>query len=149
MQFQVDASPSGLSTCLLQDSHPITYAPRFMTSAKVNYKEIEKGMLVITFACNKYHPYSCGKQVDINTDHHLLQTLMQKPHCQSFTETTQNGDMPPEVLPASHLCTRQEPVVPDMLLWLCTNEQSSKEDLEIAKDMEVMRCSSMTHLPVS
>jgi len=78
--IQADASQSGLGACLMQSGKPIAYASRSMTSAECNYAQIEKELLAITFACNKFHQYICGKEgVNIMTDHRPLESILKKP----------------------------------------------------------------------
>ena len=50
-----------------------------MTSAEVNYAQIEKEMLVMSYACDKFHHYIYGKQVEVATDHRPLEAIMKKP----------------------------------------------------------------------
>ncbi len=55
----VDASSAGLGACLLQNDQPVAYASRSLNSAEVNYAQIEKEMLAITWGCVKFHDYIC------------------------------------------------------------------------------------------
>ena len=42
----------------MQDSKPIAYASRSMTSAEKNYSQIKKEVLSIVFAVQKFHQYT-------------------------------------------------------------------------------------------
>ena len=53
-----DASQKGLGAGLLQERHPISYAPMCMTSAQPNYAQIEKELLAVVFACERFHQYT-------------------------------------------------------------------------------------------
>ena len=53
--IQADASQSGLGACLLQKGKPIAYASRSLSPSECNYAQIEKELLAIVFACNKFH----------------------------------------------------------------------------------------------
>lgn len=59
--IQTDSSQDGLGSCLLQNNHPIAYASRALTSAEKNYAQIEKELLAILFACEKFNQYIYGK----------------------------------------------------------------------------------------
>ena len=51
-----------------------------MTSAEVNYAQIEKEMLSIVFAAEKFHQYIYGKgSVTVESDHKPIEAIMQKP----------------------------------------------------------------------
>ena len=76
---QSDASQTGLGACILQDSRPIAFASRALTSAEENYSQIEKELLAITFACAKFHQYVYGREVTVHTDHKPLETIFKKP----------------------------------------------------------------------
>ena len=78
--IQSDSSCSGLGACLLQDSHPIAYASRSMSAAVVNYAQIEKEMLSIVFAVEKFHQYVFGKEaIIVESDHKPIESIMKKP----------------------------------------------------------------------
>ena len=77
--LQCDASQSGLGAGCLQDGAPIAYASRAMTETEQRYAQIEKELLAVTFACNKFHDYIYGRTVTIETDHEPLITIMKKP----------------------------------------------------------------------
>ena len=51
-ELQCDASDKGFGACLMQDGQPVGYASRAMTSAEVNYAQIEKELLAIVFGLN-------------------------------------------------------------------------------------------------
>ena len=76
---QADSSQSGLGACISQDSHPIAYASRALSSAECNYSQIEKELLAISFACHKFHQYLYGRDVEVHTDHRPLESIFKKP----------------------------------------------------------------------
>jgi len=55
--LQCDASKSGLGAALLQNGQPVAYASRALTSAETRYAQIEKELLAIVFACEKFESY--------------------------------------------------------------------------------------------
>ncbi len=77
--IQADASQYGLGACLFQDNHPIVYTSRALTSAESNYAQIEKELLAIVFACEKFNQYIYGKVVKVESDHKPLETILRKP----------------------------------------------------------------------
>lgn len=78
IKIQCDASQGGLGCCLLQDNKPISFASRSLTPAERNYAQIEKEMLSILFACNKFHFYTYGRTVKVINDHKPLLGIMKK-----------------------------------------------------------------------
>ena len=82
--IQADASQTGLGACLIQEKKPITYASRSMTPAEKNYAQIEKELLSIVFAVQKFHQYVYGKEtVQVESDHKPLEAIMRKPLCKA------------------------------------------------------------------
>ncbi len=73
-----DASKSGLGAAVIQEGHPIAYASKSMTKSQTNYAQIEKELLAILFACEKFHDYIYGKRVSVETDHRPLITIYKK-----------------------------------------------------------------------
>ena len=74
-----DASFGGLGAACLQDGLPVAYASRSLTKTEQNYAQIEKELLAVTFACNKFHDYILGKNVTVESDHKPLEIIMKKP----------------------------------------------------------------------
>jgi ABC-type phosphate transport system substrate-binding protein len=73
--IQTDASQSGIGSCLLQNGQVIGYASRSMTDAEKNYAQIEKELLAVLFACEKFNQYIYGKKVLVQTDHKPLEAI--------------------------------------------------------------------------
>ncbi|XP_055311607.1 uncharacterized protein K02A2.6-like [Sitodiplosis mosellana] len=76
--IQCDASQGGLGCGLIQDGKPISFASRSLTASERNYSQIEKEMLSIIFACQKFHFYTYGRTVRIVNDHKPLLGIMNK-----------------------------------------------------------------------
>ena len=81
--IQTDASQNGIGSCLLQEGHPVIYASRLLTSAKQNYAQIEKEVLAIVFACERFHQFEYGNDIDVQSDHKPLEAIMTKPLSQT------------------------------------------------------------------
>ncbi|XP_059060190.1 uncharacterized protein K02A2.6-like [Achroia grisella] len=76
----VDASAVALGAVLLQAGRPVEYASRTLTDTQSRYAQIEKELLAIVFACEKYHQYIYGKKnVIVETDHKPLENIFKKP----------------------------------------------------------------------
>ena len=75
-----DASQSGLGCVLMQNGAPVAYASKALTDTEFAYAQIEKEMLAIVFAVQKFHTYIYGRSdVVIETDHLPLVRIFQKP----------------------------------------------------------------------
>ena len=73
-----DASQSGLGAVFLQEDRPIAYASRALTNAESRYAQIEKELLAVVFAFNKFHQYVYGREVLVESDHKPLESIMKK-----------------------------------------------------------------------
>ena len=56
----------------------IYYASKTFNEAQENYSTIEKEMLAMVFACEKFRPYILGSHVIIHTNHAVIKYLMAK-----------------------------------------------------------------------
>ena len=78
--IQCDASQTGLGAALLQEGCPVAYSSRVMTPIEQNYAQIEKELLSIVFACEKFDQYISGRSdVVVQSDHKPLETIFKKP----------------------------------------------------------------------
>jgi hypothetical protein len=78
--LQTDASSKGLGAVLLQDGFPVAYASRTMTTTQQErYEQIEKELLAVVFACERFHQYIYGKTVEVHSDHKPLENILKKP----------------------------------------------------------------------
>ena len=78
-KISADASAYGLGAVLLQQSiaadkewKPVAYASRALTDTKKRYSQIEKEVLAIVWACERFTGYVLGKQIVLETDHKQL-----------------------------------------------------------------------------
>lgn len=78
--IQCDASQAGLGAALMQGGQPVAYASRALTNTETRYAQIEKELLAIVFACNKFDAYIYGREaVNVESDHQPLEIITQKP----------------------------------------------------------------------
>ena len=66
--IQCDASEKGLGAALLQEGQPIAFASRALTDTETRYAQIEKEMLAIVFAAEKFDQYTFGHSVTVQSD---------------------------------------------------------------------------------
>ena len=83
-EFEIicDASDYAMGAILGQRTEKIFkaiyYARKKFNEAQENYSTIEKELLVMVFACEKFRPYILGSHVAIHTDHAAIKYLMAK-----------------------------------------------------------------------
>jgi hypothetical protein len=77
--FQCDASQSGVGAVLLQEGQPVAFTSRALTSTERNYAQIEKELLAILHACDRFDQYVFGRDITIETDQKPLEVILQKP----------------------------------------------------------------------
>ena len=74
-----DASLSGLGATLLQEGQPVAFASRALTPAEGRYAQIEKELLSVVFACERFDTYLFSQDiVHVITDHQPLETIFKK-----------------------------------------------------------------------
>lgn len=76
--ISTDASSFGLGSVLMQDSKPVSYASAALTTAQQQYAQIEKELLAVVFACERFHYYTFGRTVTVETDHKPLVAIQKK-----------------------------------------------------------------------
>ena len=78
--LQCDASQFGLGAAMMQNGQPVAYASRALTAAETRYAQIEKELLAIVFACDRFEAYVYGRRVvNVETDHQPLEMIVRKP----------------------------------------------------------------------
>ncbi|RDY06011.1 hypothetical protein CR513_10077, partial [Mucuna pruriens] len=88
-KLMYDASNSTLGAVLGQRVgvgllvHVIAYASRTMDPAQQNYTTIEKELLAIVFALDKFRSYLLGSKIIVFSDHAALRYLLKKPDAKS------------------------------------------------------------------
>jgi transposase InsO family protein len=78
--IQCDSSKDGLGATLLQLGQPVCFASRALTDAESRYAQIEKELLAIVFACEKFDCYIYGRNmINVESDHKPLEAIFKKP----------------------------------------------------------------------
>ena len=62
----------------MQDGHPVAYASKSLTPTEVQYVQIEKELLAIVFAMEKFETYLYGRKVLVESDHKPLEAIFKK-----------------------------------------------------------------------
>ena len=62
-----------------EEGKPVAYAARSMLDAETRYAQIEKELLSIVFAFERFHQFIFGAKVQAETDHKPSIALFQKP----------------------------------------------------------------------
>lgn len=77
--LSVDASAEALGAVLLQSGRPVEFASSTLTDTQRRYAQIEKEMLAIVFACERFRQYILRRcDVTVQSDHKPLEALFKK-----------------------------------------------------------------------
>ena len=79
LTLQRDASDTGLGAVLTQNGQPIAFASRALSDAKTRYAQIEKELLAVVFGLEKFHQYTYGHPVTVQSDYKPLEVIVKKP----------------------------------------------------------------------
>ncbi len=81
---EVDASLEGLGGALTQEGKVIMYASKRLTPTERRYPNIEREMLAVVWAINRFHNFLYGKKFEIISDHQPLEKINLK----DYTDVT-------------------------------------------------------------
>lgn len=147
LTIQTDASSKGLGSCLLQDGHPISFASRALTDCETRYAQIEKELLAIVFACEKFHHYVYGRDVVVQSDHKPLESIIAKP----LSSTTPRLQRMLIRLGRYRLQIKYTPGkemhIADALSRAYLLDKTSAAEQELADDLDVMVHAILCHMP--
>lgn len=73
---QTDASKDGLGCVLIQEGHPVAFASRTLSKSEQKWAQIEKELLAIVFACQRFHFFLYGREFTLESDHKPLERLV-------------------------------------------------------------------------
>ncbi|XP_058828239.1 uncharacterized protein K02A2.6-like [Topomyia yanbarensis] len=75
---QTDSSKDGLGSVLIQDGMPVAYASRTLSKSEQKWAQIEKELLAIVFACERFHFFLYGRAFLVQSDHKPLESLVKR-----------------------------------------------------------------------
>ncbi|XP_063962569.1 uncharacterized protein K02A2.6-like [Lytechinus pictus] len=79
LTLQADASDTGLGAALMQEGRPVAFASRALTDTETRYAQIEKELLAVVFGLQRFHVYTYGRPVSVQSDHKPLEIITTKP----------------------------------------------------------------------
>jgi hypothetical protein len=135
--IQCDASSQGLGCCLLSDGHPVAYASRALSEAETRYAQIEKELLSILYACEKFSQFVYGRRVTVQSDHKPLETIFKKalsqttPRLQRMLLRLLKYDLEVRYTPGKQM------YVADTLSRAYLTMPPTKDECELAEDIDV------------
>lgn len=148
LMIQTDASSTGLGSCLMQDGQPIAYASRSLTPAERNYAQIEKELLAIVFACERFSHYVYGRKTTVQSDHKPLEAIFRKPICDTSPRLQRmllrllKFQLTIEYLPGSKM------LIADALSRAYIAEDTKVSD-DLTEDLEVLVHALLSNFPAS
>jgi len=147
--IQTDASSKGLGSCLLQEGHPISYASRALTDCETRYAQIEKELLAIVFACERFHSYVYGREVLVQSDHKPLEAIFNKP----LSKTTPRLQRMLLRLGRYQLRIKYTPgkemYIADALSRAYLRDPSTPQEEELAADLDVTVHTVLFRMPMN
>lgn len=75
---QTDSSKDGLGSVLIQDGMAVAYASRTLSKSEQKWAQIEKELLAIVFACERFHYFLYGRVFMVQSDHKPLESLVKR-----------------------------------------------------------------------
>ena len=72
------SSQKGLGPVVMQDSQPIAFAIKSLTDTESRYANIERELLAVVYACERFHTYLYGKPFVVQSDHKPLEKIQLK-----------------------------------------------------------------------
>ena len=82
VRVQADASLRGLGACLIQQHNGkdqlIAFASKSLTDAETRYTNIERELLAIVFACQRFNTYLLGRSFVAESNHKPLEMIAMK-----------------------------------------------------------------------
>ncbi|CAH8491041.1 unnamed protein product [Dicrocoelium dendriticum] len=79
LEIQCDSSQFGIGAVLMQNGKPIDFRSRTLTESERRYAQIEKEMLALVYAVERFNDYTFGRRTTVFTDHKPLVSIANKP----------------------------------------------------------------------
>lgn len=79
LTLQCDASDTGLGAVLTQNEQTVAFASRGLSDAETRYALIVKELLAVVFGLEKFHQYTYGRPITIQSHHKPLEVITKKP----------------------------------------------------------------------
>ena len=79
LTIQCDASQKGLRAAAAQKGQPVAFASHALTDTESRCAQIEKEILTVVFALDKFEQYAYGRPVPIESDLKPLEAIVKKP----------------------------------------------------------------------
>lgn len=77
--IQADSSSFSLGCSLFQHGNPIMYCSRSLSESEKDYAQIEKELLAIVYAFQKFHNFAYGhSEIEVQSDHAPLLSILNK-----------------------------------------------------------------------
>lgn len=77
--LSVVASSTGLGATLMQEDKPTAYMSKALIKTEINYSQIEMELPAIVWGCKKFHEYVAFREVNVESAHKPLMSIMKKP----------------------------------------------------------------------
>lgn len=104
--IQVDSSILGISATLINDGKIVAFISKRLTDAKSNYANIERELLAVVYACERFHIYVYGWAFQIESDQKQLENVQSKT-LQKHSKMTKNVVKAATVWRSNHIQARQ------------------------------------------
>ena len=76
LTISTDASSFGMGAVLLQEGRPIAFVSASLTPTQQRYCQLEKELLAVVSACEHFRFYILGVDVNIESDHRPLESIV-------------------------------------------------------------------------
>ena len=78
LTVQADAGKHGLGAALLQQGEPVAFASKSLSETEQRYANIERELLAVVFACERFKTYVLGRDFTVESDHKPLEMIALK-----------------------------------------------------------------------
>lgn len=131
---QTDSSKDGLGSVLIQEGKAVAYASRTLSKSEQKWAQIEKELLAIVFACERFHYFLYGRPFVVQSDHKPLESLVKR-DIDDVTPRLQRMFL--HLLKYPGMCIKFTPGK-DMLLADCLSRAALPGDTNFSEDLSGM-----------